>query len=78
MTVRGDIITFYLLLQATYSYKGGVGRPMAVANVGLTLAQWGHSVPSREKHRDSARPSGDAGGADAASRAWSDGVGSLT
>lgn len=27
-----------------YSYKGGVGRSMAVANVGALLAKWGHSV----------------------------------
>jgi len=33
----GRIITFY-------SYKGGVGRTMAVANVGALLAQWGLRV----------------------------------
>lgn len=27
-----------------YSYKGGAGRSMAVANVGALLAKWGHSV----------------------------------
>ena len=33
----GKIITFF-------SYKGGVGRSMALANVGVRLAQWGHRV----------------------------------
>jgi cellulose biosynthesis protein BcsQ len=31
------IVTFY-------SYKGGVGRSMCLANVGVQLAQWGHKV----------------------------------
>jgi MinD-like ATPase involved in chromosome partitioning or flagellar assembly len=34
---RGIIYTFY-------SFKGGVGRTMALANVSALLAQWGHSV----------------------------------
>lgn len=34
---RGQVITFY-------SYKGGVGRSMAVANVATILAQQGHRV----------------------------------
>lgn len=33
----GTIITFY-------SYKGGVGRTMALANVAVLLAQWGHKT----------------------------------
>ncbi|TEU11600.1 MAG: hypothetical protein E3J21_23210, partial [Anaerolineales bacterium] len=33
----GQIVTFY-------SYKGGVGRSMALANVAVILAQWGHDV----------------------------------
>lgn len=33
----GRFITFY-------SYKGGVGRSMALANVGVLLAQWGYDV----------------------------------
>ena len=33
----GKIITFY-------SYKGGVGRSMSVANVGVLLSQWGYNV----------------------------------
>ncbi len=33
----GTIVTFY-------SFKGGVGRSMALANVGVLLAQWGYSV----------------------------------
>jgi MinD-like ATPase involved in chromosome partitioning or flagellar assembly len=33
----GDIVTFY-------SYKGGVGRSMAVANVGVLLSQWGYRI----------------------------------
>jgi MinD-like ATPase involved in chromosome partitioning or flagellar assembly len=32
-----EIITFY-------SYKGGVGRTMALANVSVVLAKWGHRV----------------------------------
>jgi hypothetical protein len=35
--MKGQIITFY-------SYKGGVGRSMAVANVAVLLAQRGHRV----------------------------------
>lgn len=34
---RGIIYTFY-------SFKGGVGRTMALANVAALLAKWGHSV----------------------------------
>ena len=34
---RGIVYTFY-------SYKGGAGRTMALANVAALLAQWGHSV----------------------------------
>ena len=34
---RGIIYTFY-------SYKGGTGRTMALANVAALLARWGHSV----------------------------------
>jgi MinD-like ATPase involved in chromosome partitioning or flagellar assembly len=33
----GKIITFY-------SYKGGVGRTMALANTAILLSQWGYSV----------------------------------
>jgi hypothetical protein len=33
----GTVLTFY-------SYKGGVGRSMALANVASLLAKWGHSV----------------------------------
>src|SRR5260370_31167254 len=33
----GDIITFY-------SYKGGVGRTMALANAAVLLARWGYKV----------------------------------
>jgi cellulose biosynthesis protein BcsQ len=33
----GKIVTFY-------SYKGGVGRSMAVANVGILLASWGYKT----------------------------------
>jgi MinD-like ATPase involved in chromosome partitioning or flagellar assembly len=33
----GKIITFY-------SYKGGVGRSMAVANVGILFASWGYKT----------------------------------
>jgi hypothetical protein len=35
MTGDGTIITFY-------SYKGGVGRSMALANIGILLARWGY------------------------------------
>jgi Mrp family chromosome partitioning ATPase len=34
---NGAIITFY-------SYKGGVGRSFALANVAVTLAKWGFKV----------------------------------
>ena len=34
---RGTIYTFY-------SFKGGVGRSMALANVAALLAKWGYSV----------------------------------
>jgi cellulose biosynthesis protein BcsQ len=37
MDASGKIITFY-------SYKGGVGRSMALANVGLLLARWGYKT----------------------------------
>lgn len=37
MMSRGRVYTFY-------SYKGGVGRTMALANVAVLLAQWGHRV----------------------------------
>ena len=33
----GQVITFY-------SYKGGVGRTMALANIATLLVQWGHKV----------------------------------
>ncbi len=33
----GEIITFY-------SYKGGVGRTMALANVGVLLSKWEYKV----------------------------------
>src|ERR1035438_10080562 len=33
----GEVITFY-------SYKGGVGRSMALANVAVLLARWGYKV----------------------------------
>jgi len=33
----GEVITFF-------SYKGGVGRSMALANVAVLLARWGHRV----------------------------------
>ncbi|MEW5986188.1 MAG: ParA family protein [Chloroflexota bacterium] len=33
----GTVISFY-------SYKGGVGRTMALANIGVLLAQWGYRV----------------------------------
>src|SRR5712691_630123 len=33
----GQIVTFY-------SYKGGVGRTMALANVAVLLARWGYKV----------------------------------
>ncbi len=36
-TEPGIVYTFY-------SYKGGVGRSMAVANIAALLAKWGHSV----------------------------------
>ena len=35
--MMGSIVTFY-------SFKGGVGRSMALANVGVLLAQWGYRV----------------------------------
>ena len=35
--MTGRVITFY-------SYKGGVGRTFAMANVGVILAQWGYRV----------------------------------
>jgi MinD-like ATPase involved in chromosome partitioning or flagellar assembly len=35
--MKGTVITFY-------SYKGGVGRSMALANISALLAKWGHSV----------------------------------
>lgn len=35
--MNGTIVTFY-------SYKGGAGRTMALANVAATLAAWGYSV----------------------------------
>ena len=34
---RGKIVTFY-------SFKGGVGRSMALANVAALLSEWGRSV----------------------------------
>lgn len=37
MKHEGRIVTFY-------SYKGGVGRSMALANVSVLLAQWGYKV----------------------------------
>ena len=33
----GKVITFY-------SYKGGVGRSMAMANIAVVLARWGKKV----------------------------------
>ena len=33
----GQILTFY-------SYKGGVGRSMALANVAIILSKWGYNV----------------------------------
>ncbi len=33
----GEIVTFY-------SYKGGVGRTMTLANIGVLLSQWGYKV----------------------------------
>ena len=33
----GEIVTFY-------SYKGGVGRSMALANVATLLSQWGYRI----------------------------------
>ena len=35
--MNGSVITFY-------SYKGGVGRSFALANVGVLLARWGFRV----------------------------------
>ncbi|UVS78435.1 KGGVGR-motif variant AAA ATPase [Actinokineospora sp. UTMC 2448] len=35
--MTGTVVTFY-------SYKGGVGRSFALANVAVLLARWGHSV----------------------------------
>lgn len=35
--IMSKVITFY-------SYKGGVGRTMALANVSVILAKWGHKV----------------------------------
>jgi cellulose biosynthesis protein BcsQ len=40
MSDRGQIISFY-------SYKGGVGRSMAVANIGTMLATWGRARGDR-------------------------------
>ena len=37
MRTQGKIITFF-------SYKGGVGRSMALANVAVLLARWGHRI----------------------------------
>jgi cellulose biosynthesis protein BcsQ len=37
MNIMGSVVTFY-------SYKGGVGRSFAVANVAIILAQWGYRV----------------------------------
>lgn len=37
MTVAGSVVTFY-------SYKGGVGRSFALANVGVLLSRWGFRV----------------------------------
>src|ERR1044071_8991777 len=34
---EGSIVTFY-------SYKGGVGRSFAMANVGVALASWGYRI----------------------------------
>jgi cellulose biosynthesis protein BcsQ len=56
MRALGHIWTFY-------SYKGGVGRSMALANIAVLLAQWGHKVlvvdwdleaPGLEKYFDDA------------------------
>ena len=33
----GTVVTFY-------SYKGGVGRTLALANIGVLLAKWGYRV----------------------------------
>ena len=33
----GQVITFY-------SFKGGVGRTMALANISILLAQWGKRI----------------------------------
>ncbi len=55
---RGTIYTFY-------SFKGGVGRTMALANASVLLAEWGHSVlvvdwdleaPGLERFYDSLSP----------------------
>jgi Mrp family chromosome partitioning ATPase len=55
---RGTIYTFY-------SFKGGVGRTMALANVAALLAKWGHSVlivdwdleaPGLERFFDGVKP----------------------
>ena len=35
--MSGDIVTFY-------SYKGGVGRSFALANIATLLARWGYTV----------------------------------
>src|SRR5271168_483755 len=35
--MTGKVVTFY-------SYKGGVGRSFAVANIAVILAQWGYRV----------------------------------
>jgi MinD-like ATPase involved in chromosome partitioning or flagellar assembly len=35
--MTGTVVTFY-------SYKGGVGRSFALANIAVLLARWGHSV----------------------------------
>ena len=35
---EGTIVTFY-------SYKGGVGRTFALANIGTLLSSWGYKVP---------------------------------
>src|ERR1017187_1583091 len=32
------------IIYTFYSFKGGVGRTMALANVAALLAKWGHSV----------------------------------
>jgi len=35
--MTGTVVTFY-------SYKGGVGRSFALANIAVLLARWGHRV----------------------------------